>query len=282
VEYTFNFNDLPDSSSDYLYLDTLQLNNIWQIGTPDKTIFTSGYFGPNALVTDTLNPYPINNASSFEFSFIHCFDQICGCCAFWISFGIAHRIESDYGLDGGTIEVSHDNGENWMNLVEDTEHFYFSNDLYSINDTVTSLGKPGFSGSQGWDWLIIDFFAPEDMGSDTTRIRFTFQSDDVNTNKDGWMIGGIEAYTQMESLEEYRKDLISISPNPVDHSLHVHKQIDLGRSSVRLLDYTGQVVFESLDFKGNLIDTSQLHDGAYILRYSDAQCYTVKTFIVQH
>ncbi|MDA3953800.1 MAG: transposase [Bacteroidales bacterium] len=34
---------------------------IWQIGTPNKTFFDSAYSSPNAIITDTVNYYPINN-----------------------------------------------------------------------------------------------------------------------------------------------------------------------------------------------------------------------------
>ena len=45
-------------------LDT-SASNIWQIGKPQKIIFDSASTVPNAIVTDTINFYPINNISRF-------------------------------------------------------------------------------------------------------------------------------------------------------------------------------------------------------------------------
>jgi len=42
--------------------------NIWQVGPPQKTIFSSAATAPNVLVTDTVNFYPTNNSSSFQFT----------------------------------------------------------------------------------------------------------------------------------------------------------------------------------------------------------------------
>jgi hypothetical protein len=50
--HQFDFNTPPDSSSFYLYIDSSQTNNLWQIGNINKTVFTSGYAGQRALVTD--------------------------------------------------------------------------------------------------------------------------------------------------------------------------------------------------------------------------------------
>ena len=45
-------------------LDTSN-SNIWQIGASQKIIFDSAATVPNAIVTDTINSYPVNNVSRF-------------------------------------------------------------------------------------------------------------------------------------------------------------------------------------------------------------------------
>ena len=45
-----------------LSIDTITFpGNIWQIGMPQKPLFdsVSSNYNPNAIITDTLNPYPI-------------------------------------------------------------------------------------------------------------------------------------------------------------------------------------------------------------------------------
>jgi len=67
---------IQKSFAQTIYLDTIsfeagqhlitidtQANNIWQVGKPAKSQFNSAYSIPNAIVTDTLHPYPSNITS---------------------------------------------------------------------------------------------------------------------------------------------------------------------------------------------------------------------------
>lgn len=47
-------------------IDTTMPNNLWQIGKPQKPFFSSSHSPSNAIVTDTINSYPINNDSYFD------------------------------------------------------------------------------------------------------------------------------------------------------------------------------------------------------------------------
>ncbi len=59
-DYTITFDDTLEIKN--LYIDTVSNpNNIWQVGIPQKTIFTDAYSAPNVIVTDTANPYPVND-----------------------------------------------------------------------------------------------------------------------------------------------------------------------------------------------------------------------------
>ncbi len=63
-DYTITFDDSQEI--EHLYIDTVSNpNNIWQVGIPQKTIFTDAYSPPNVIVTDTTNPYPVNDTSVF-------------------------------------------------------------------------------------------------------------------------------------------------------------------------------------------------------------------------
>ena len=47
-------------------IDTVHYHhNIWQVGAPHKSVFTSAQSLPNAIVTDTANPVPPNDTSVF-------------------------------------------------------------------------------------------------------------------------------------------------------------------------------------------------------------------------
>jgi len=59
-----NFDNTNNIKS--VFIDSVNFrHNVWQIGKPQKSIFKSAYSIPNAIVTDTINPYPINDTSSF-------------------------------------------------------------------------------------------------------------------------------------------------------------------------------------------------------------------------
>ncbi|MGI8893309.1 MAG: hypothetical protein ACR2GN_07585 [Bacteroidia bacterium] len=97
-------------SSIYIEIDT-NSSNIWQIGAPQKNIFDSAATAPNVIVTDTINYYPVNNSSSFQFSIVP-----------WVPWGILaiqwkQKLDFDAGLDGGIIEFSVDSGTTWQMLL---------------------------------------------------------------------------------------------------------------------------------------------------------------------
>jgi Secretion system C-terminal sorting domain len=283
----FDFNTTLDSSTYYLYFDTSQINNRWQVGNPLKSVFNSGYFNPSALVTDTINSYPINNSSSFQFSLVNCPPLSCGPVNYWgPSFQITHRMETDYGIDGGTIEVSHDNGATWANLIQDSINLpYISiGNMYTINDTVESLGKPGFSGSIGWDFIDV-FYQPSYLTTlnDTITIRFTFASDSIQTNKDGWLIGVIAVRGVFETIKEINDDnLISIYPTPTSDNLHIDKSNKSEQSRLQVFNSTGQLIYDNFNFTEDYFNTKQLANGIYLLKYSDTINFTSKKMVVLH
>mgnify|MGYP001243312470 CR=1 FL=1 len=154
----------------YFYIDSNNIDNIWQVGTPNKTIFDSAYTVPNALVTDTINTYPINNTSSVMFW------NIVSLCACDVSF--RYKINSDTLLDYGKVEVSGNGGLTWTEITS-----------YWIGP------PPVFSGnSKGWKSAFFEFGPTELFNSqlgDTILFKFTFTSDGIETHKDGWMIDDI-------------------------------------------------------------------------------------------
>ena len=110
----YNF-DQPKSyfedrdASNYFYFPTSNSANIWQIGTPSKIILNSAYSPSLALITDSINPYPINNSSTFELLIrTDDYTEI----SFW------HRLNTDTLTDGGVIEISTDFGNSWQNVID--------------------------------------------------------------------------------------------------------------------------------------------------------------------
>ncbi len=281
--HDFDFNSPNDSTSFFFYMDTTQANNLWQVGNLSKQSFSNGYYNkPKALVTDTLSTYPINNTSSFQFAMKHCSWNSHGDCggyeALWIY--ITTKINSDLHLDGGIIEVSH-NGSPWINIIDDTLATIIG-DIYSSTDTVASLNKPGYSGISN-DWQTINIsYHPEITGLfDTIAYRFTFASDSIETNKDGWMIGIVQTFGMFEAIEEiFSSDLINIFPNPSSNKLFITSKYKSElKGELSITNSIGQIVYFNNNFSSNNIDISDFSEGLYVLRFSDGKNYTTSKFI---
>jgi hypothetical protein len=117
---------------------------------------------------------------------------------------------------------------------------------------------------------------------DTITLRFTFASDSNQTNKDGWMIGMIQTDGLFEGIEEFSSsNLISVSPNPVSGELHIRRTKASDKQIVQILNYTGQVLYSNTNFV-ETIDTRQLDNGVYLLKYSNSKNISVKKFVVSH
>jgi hypothetical protein len=201
-----------EEPSPYIHINPAS-QNIWQIGEPQKAFFNQAYSVPNAVVTDTLNYYPVNNASSFDL-YVGEFNM--GGMWGWnypydIFIDFRHKFDTDTLMDGGYITVSWDKGLTWMNIINDSVYFgehpnwnflpFGGNpNLYSP-DNVLFNGEPGFSGnSGGWvhtcmAWFVWPVKSAQDFPPDTMIIRFNFISDNVNNNKEGWMIDQIRIFS---------------------------------------------------------------------------------------
>ena len=155
----------------YFFIDSSDVNNIWQIGKPVKSMFASALSIPNAIVTDTLNAYPPNNESSF--TIIHVISEV----PVNISMEYQYQIQSDSLNDTGMIKCSFNNGLSWIELNPDSTQqsiYWWSN-------------NPQFSGnSHGWKWTKVDIImdTPYSVG-DTVLFKFVFKSGNNVNNKDG-------------------------------------------------------------------------------------------------
>jgi hypothetical protein len=278
--YTFDFNTTPDSSGYYFLIDTTQLNNIWQTGNVTKDYFTTGYNGPRALVTDTINSYPLNNNSSFIFSVINCTGVAGGAyTGMYVAFN--YSINSDSLIDGGIIEVSHNNGLTWTNIIQDTIASPTFSGFYSLIDTISSIGKPGFSGTVKNGYCQIHYNRNFIKDNDTVSFKLTFGSDSIQTHKDGWMIERIYTKGVYTSINEIRVvDLFIMYPNPSNSKVSIKIKTPLGRNPrIQLLSITGEIIKEIVVTE-NTFSFTNLSKGIYLVKYLDDVKYAVKKLIV--
>lgn len=273
--YTLDFEDT--AALHHLRIDTaFNPNNIWQVGAPQKTIFTNAYSPPNVIITDTINPYPVNDTSSFTivniagdgYTYPHT-----------ASLQGEYFVNSDTLTDFGTIEFSPDNGTSWYDIVNDT---FITNHIFLPQHWISLTGN-----SNGWQAIYVNL-AP--LGplfniqyGDTVLWRFSFISDSIQTNKDGLMFDDLLFMDYVEGIPEIQNDnLISIFPNPASDELLIAVSKPGETEEVQILNYTGQILLNDSHFRGNRIDTRELSNGIYLLKYSDAKSFAIKKFVVQH
>jgi hypothetical protein len=247
-------------TENYFYIGTTQTNNLWQIGTPSKPVFNISYSAPLALVTDTLNTYPNGNISSFEFVIMT--DD-----ATFISFW--HRFRTDSLSDGGVVEVSSDGGSTWTNILTSTQftltNFYLSSDTISSNSN-----KPGFTGNSDWIKSTIHGNA-----LNFVRFRFTFTSDNTNTNKDGWMIDSFDFSCLGTGIKEGgAASPIDIFPNPTSNFIFVRSDNIIKFKTVTIKDMVGKTI---LTTDQPTIDLSGFQSGIYFIEITtDKEKYVAK------
>lgn len=249
-------------------------NNIWQKGHPNKTVFISAKSSPNVVVTDTINSYPTNDTSSF--TIIHV-----GSSGWQVNYPAIfvdgwYYVNSDTLTDYGYIEFSSDHGITWFRADSPTNHgccFSGSEEL------------PTFSGNSfGWKHFhyCLCTHIPVTIG-DTVLYRFTFISDNVQTNKDGLMFDDLHFEDWTEGIDEIQNDnLITISPNPTSGELTIGRTKSSNKQTVQIFNFLGQILYDNSNFIGEKIDTRNLFDGMYLLKYSNTKYFSMKKFVVHH
>lgn len=251
-------------TSNYFYIDTAFVNNIWQIGLPSKNEFDQAYSVPLALVTDTLLTYSTNNRSVFEF--VVTSDDATDI-TFW------HKWDTDSLTDGGVVEASFDGGNTWTNVI-DAPQFYLLN-FYSEANTISSNdNKPGFTGASDWVQSRITGYA-----FNYIRFRFTFTSDNIGDDRDGWMIDDFVFLCTGTSIEDQiNGSTFRVFPNPATDAIFVETDKPLHDIHLRLSDLCGHQVLT-----GNLpaLDVSTLPKGMYLLEIDSSEGRYIKRVVLQ-
>lgn len=163
--------------------------NIWHIGQPQKTVFDSAATLPNAILTDSTHPYPKNSNSSFSFKIQPDFFQ-------WgiLALQWKQKLDMDAGNDGGVIEFSLDNGLSWQNVFNNPYVYNFYG-FDPVNQDTLANGDFAFSGTdESWKDIWLCFDVSFLYLYDSIPFRFSFKSDTIQTQQEGWMIDNMLAH----------------------------------------------------------------------------------------
>ena len=254
----------PDS---VFQIDTA-VGNIWQIGSPSKIFFDSAYSAPNAIVTDTLNYYPVNNTSSFTVmysSFLASAPCIFIILDFW------HKLDADSLQDGGYIEVSYDLGATWINIADPPINCYYE---YPLNPIIAN-GSPAFTGRtqsyNNWEYVYLSWTAWS-LPHDSLYARFVFYSDSVQSSREGWMIDNLYFWaTVCEDIDEIgglNNDGIRTFPNPTSNKITLNLPSHLQQpENIQVYDRLGRLLMDC-NYSPEL-DVSSLAGGLYYVVVSN-------------
>jgi len=286
-EYLTNYFDGADTVENRtIEIDyrTDTINNIWQIGKPQKAIFDSASTKPNAIVTDTINFYPNNDTSSFIAKINADFTWSAGVFALqWMQ-----KLDYDTVFDGGKLEFSVDSGLTWENALNSAYNYNF----YGFNaenlDTLHN-GEYVFTGTDStWRniWLCYGF-TWIGLYNNYVEFKFTSISDGINNNKEGWLIDNLYAYTTYvhTTVDLGYENYINIFPNPTQDKLHIDLQKRKGFhliEKMEVFDISGALIdsYENIPTRF-YIDTKKYTEGNYFLKIqTNFKTETVK-FVVK-
>ncbi len=196
----FNFEVMPDTNY-FIVIDTISNpNNIWQIGESQKSVVNGAVSSPNIIITDTINPYAINDTSSFIIKF----PDMGGYSDFGtIEIEGYYNVQSDNPNDFGMIEVSLDNGVTWIDAIQSGW----------VN---WAFGPPMLSGnSNGWQYFYGDastlasFF--NGSTGDTIKWKFSYLTDGIQDSLDGLAFDDLRFCNWAIGLEELSKTSNSLT-----------------------------------------------------------------------
>lgn len=271
----FEYNTMP------VYLDPAP-GNLWQNATPQKTWLDQAYSPPKAIITDSINPYPPGNTSSFTFVIdSNSIYPWSGRPATYFSF--IHKFDTDTINDYGIIEASTDGGITWCDLSDPSwclEGPSWWEDDSSLTSHRRYFHPQRISGrSDGWIFsrYHIDYFVSNKMGSefppDSIMIRFTFKSSNNITDHEGWLIdnliiGVCDIYVSAPALEKPEYS-INISPNPLTDRSVITLPVEIYHDfEILIYNETGRKILTIAGKQGDIIPLSRkdFSPGIYLMK----------------
>ncbi|MEQ1734208.1 MAG: T9SS type A sorting domain-containing protein, partial [Bacteroidia bacterium] len=259
---------IPAVNDLIIKIDSQNVSNIWQIGKPNKIIFNNASTLPNAIVTDTVNNYPVNNSSIFSFT-----------TAGWGNSGILgiqwkQKLDMTYKHDGGFVEFKMLKDSVWNNAFNNPYVYNFFGFNTANFDTLLT-GEYAFTGKDtAWQdvWLCFNLSWMSSF-NDTMEIRYHFKSDSlVDSNREGWLIDNILGHaTYVHPVKENKLNkYINVFPNPTNDLIHIETKVIDEFHIIELMQLyttTGVLIKEWRNVPTRYwFDTNKFNEGNYILK----------------
>ncbi|MFZ5553474.1 MAG: T9SS type A sorting domain-containing protein [Bacteroidota bacterium] len=262
-------------TSDTLISINTSGQTLWQICSPDKVLFDSSYSSSLSIITDSLNPYPPNASSYFTLTYG---PPVPGqpLSLRYIEVTLLHRFQTDSLNDYGSVLVSADGGNSWVDLFSDSLEFTY--EMHYMETTGDTLPDLLFTGnSNGWIrskaskdlelWYVNSQMANT---IDSLLFRFIFTSDAIQNNLEGWQIDNIciDLYWGLPVFENENAESFSIYPNPANNILNFETGYSFIKdaSTVEITDISGRLLKSYIVSNNHEIaDISELNNGIYFV-----------------
>lgn len=269
------YNDNFDTASARIYIYPFA-SNIWQWGQANKTTFTTDSTD-KVMITDSVSSYPVNANSWFS---ITTFYPSQSWCYNGVNVNMWHHVNTTQFKDGGIIEQTIDNGDNWFSAMNnvftvidtvqgDTCMPFFNSNWTDTLYNQLSDGTLAFTGNYCGRQLNSNFqFYYFSMVNDTAMIRFRFVSDSIFDNLDGWMIDSISLTPLiLEGINEPENNTLSIYPNPATNQLYITTNNTFVLPGlVNIYDITGkQIGSQLINSINEPIDVAKFSSGLYYI-----------------
>lgn len=189
-----------------------------------------------------------------------------------------HKFNTDSLYDGGLIEISYDNGESWINVLDDREYIASEfNGLYTEIDTIIG-GRNAFTGNSDnweyvelhWVWLGLTKSANLEINYNPL-FKFKFVSDEINNSKDGWMIDElvIRRYDISGNINDNNKSEILLFPNPCEDYINIIYPNDLYDAQFVLFGLDGRKISNLKISESGVFSVKDIQPGIYIYKITD-------------
>lgn len=281
--------NLSFDGADFLHLDSIYPAGCWQVGHPNKPVFTSAYSEPNALVTDTLSPHMDSTTCYAQFTMVAEFPDVLG-----KSISFKYWSDMDSLLSFGWIEKQNSYTHAWNRLpISDAYLIWFE----EAGELLTDSGAVFTGRTFGWhdarlhiECLGVLMEENMDRGggwSDTMRLRFAFRGATNTEGRDGWMIDNVDV-TPIQctggTVEQFRSALVAF-PDPADDQVTLRYTDEGGTGAlVDILRADGTLVKRErwAASKTMTLPTSSLPSGIYAVIVRSGSSNSTARIVIEH
>ena len=266
-----------------IMIDSTSADTIWQIGIPQKSVLNETSSQPNALMTDTLNTYPVNTNASFTVEMSEFTMEFFP----YIQLEWFYKTDFEDAVDGGIIEVSYDLGQTWSNIFTDTIYRPEVVGTYQYDTLHNQVA--GMTGTSELSWMAICWGTaigspPADI--ENVQVRFTMTTDSVDSQHDGWLIDNFNVGLLVIGSTANRVNFknMTVYPNPALNEIELNiAEIINEDVDVYIYDNAGQIIYsEKAAMYGEVkhkVNVSNFPKGIYYVIVSGEEVHYRQKFI---